>query len=214
MISLAEPQPTETHPSVDLSKLLASAAQGDAASWKYLVQLYSRRVFALARSRCSSPELAEEITQSVFVTVATKLSSGQYSEQGKFEPWLFRVAMNRIRDEARRKNRQAVPTDSDTLSDMPGVSDSRVSEDQEQAQLEVTALRRAMRELSDQDREVIELRHHGQMNFKDMCELLNEPLGTLLARHHRALRKLKELIEQNLGTGTHPSQGPSQRDMT
>lgn len=52
-----------------------------------------------------------------------------------------------------------------------------------------------MGQLSESDREIVELRHHGQMNFKDMADLLEEPMGTLLARHHRALRKLKELME-------------------
>ena len=55
-------------------------------------------------------------------------------------------------------------------------------------------LRIAMNELPEADREIIELRHHGGMSFKQMSELLEEPLGTLLARHHRALRKLKQLM--------------------
>lgn len=54
-----------------------------------------------------------------------------------------------------------------------------------------------MMELSESDREIIELRHHGGMSFKQMADLLNEPLGTLLARHHRALRKLKELMSES-----------------
>ena len=45
-----------------------------------------------------------------------------------------------------------------------------------------------MARLHDADREVIELRHHGGLSFKQIAELLDEPLGTLLARHHRALR--------------------------
>lgn len=206
---MAEPKNSlmEMHPCAALSSLLASAAKGDASSWRTLVQLYSRRVFALARSRCTSPELAEEITQSVFVTVATKLSQGEYTEEGKFEPWLFRVAMNRIRDEARRKSRQATPTDSDVLGEMPSLETLPSPGDQEHAFVELSALRRAMTELSDSDREIIELRHHGQMNFKAMSELLNEPLGTLLARHHRALRKLKELVEQQLKPSQESSQG-------
>ncbi len=200
MISLAEPgNSIENQPSsVVLTSVLAGASRGDASSWETLVELYSRRVFALARSRCNSSELAEEITQSVFVTIAAKLSTGQYSEEGKFEPWIFRVAMNRIRDEVRRRSRHAVPTDTDSLGNMPGLETLPSPGDQETAASELSALRKAITELSDSDREIIELRHHGQMNFKDMSQLLDEPLGTLLARHHRALRKLKEIIESQL----------------
>ena len=60
-------------------------------------------------------------------------------------------------------------------------------------------LRAAMAQLPEADREIIELRHHGGMSFKQMADLLSEPLGTLLARHHRALRKLKQLMGNEAG---------------
>jgi RNA polymerase sigma-70 factor (ECF subfamily) len=64
-------------------------------------------------------------------------------------------------------------------------------------------LRRAMDQLSDADREIVELRHHGGMSFKQMADMLGEPVGTLLARHHRALRKLRDVMEpdRNKETG-------------
>lgn len=172
----------------ELAAILSAAARGDESAWRSIVARYARRVFALARSRVGSPELAEEVTQSVFVTVAQKLGSGGYTEQGRFESWLFRVTMNRVRDETRRRARQAAPTDPGLLplsaGKRPGPADAEA----------LAALRGAIARLSDQDRDVIELRHHGQMSFKDMAELLGEPLGTLLARHHRALRKLEAML--------------------
>lgn len=153
--------------------------------------LYSRRVYALARSRCRQPDLAEEITQSVFVTVASKVGTGEYLEQGRFEAWLFRIAMNRIRDEMRRRRRQAEPTDPALMPNRPDEADPAASE----PEAEILALRTALTSLSDRDREVIELRHHAGMSFKQMADLLGEPIGTLLARHHRALAKVRKLIE-------------------
>ncbi len=61
-----------------------------------------------------------------------------------------------------------------------------------------------MDKLSEADREIVELRHHAGLSFKQMADLLSEPIGTLLARHHRALKKLKDLLaptaDQHLGT--------------
>lgn len=173
----------------EISAILLAAARGDESAWRVLIARYSRRVFALAKSRVRSAELAEEVTQSVFVTVASKLGSGGYTEQGRFEPWLFRVVMNRVRDEVRRGSRQAAPTDP---ASMPVVAVDGRGAGVDPAVLE--SLRGALGRLSEQDREVIELRHHGQMSFKAMADLLGEPLGTLLARHHRALKKLHGLI--------------------
>lgn len=196
-----------------LAGLLAAASRGEADAWRELVELYSRRVFALAKSRCRSPELAEEITQSVFVTIATKLSQSEYTEKGRFESWLFRVAMNRIRDEARRIKRHAVPTEPESMAAMAdrvkggATAERRISEEGE---AELARLRICLDQLSDADREIVELRHHGQMSFQQLAEMLNEPVGTLLARHHRALKKLKEMMtaaedqmaKQTAGTGT------------
>ena len=174
-------------PEPDAAELLRGASRGDEGAWGTLVERYSRRVYALARSRCGDPELAEEITQSVFATIAMKLND-RYTEQGRFEPWLFRVAMNRVRDEMRRLSRHAAPTDPLHFEAHGGQADDRDGE-------AIDSLRRAMDELGPADREVVELRHHGQLSFKQMADLLGEPTGTLLARHHRALRKLKDLIE-------------------
>lgn len=207
-----------------MTACLLAASRGDETAWRTIVELYARRVYALARSRLmpgnprssarrlTSPgpwagaqghDVAEEVTQSVFVTVAAKLSTGQYTERGRFESWLFRVAMNRIRDEARRTRRHATPTDPETLD---VASPARRPSDSADAGEELGRLRLALAELSDADREIIELRHHAGLSFKQMSDLLSEPLGTLLARHHRALRKLKDLISGNTGLPAHAAE--------
>ena len=86
-------------------QFLAAAARGDEAAWQHLVQIYTPRVFALLTRQCGDRELAEEMTQATFVKLVVSLD--RYSEQGKFEPWLFRIAMNELRDEMRRRKRRA-----------------------------------------------------------------------------------------------------------
>jgi RNA polymerase sigma-70 factor (ECF subfamily) len=186
---LSTPQPSDDK---EVAGLLAAASRGDEAAWREVVGRYGRRVYALAKSRCKRADLAEEVTQSVFATVATKLSAGGYVEQGRFESWLFRVAMNRVRDEMRRRARQAAPTDPVAFSGVPAAGGAAPAA----SGAELERLRAAMEQLSEEDREVVELRHHGGMSFKQMAETLDAPLGTLLARHHRALHKLRKIMEQ------------------
>jgi RNA polymerase sigma-70 factor (ECF subfamily) len=174
-----------------LASLVARAALGEERAWEELVRLYAGRVYALAQSRLRRPDLAEEITQSVFVTIATKLKDQQYAEQGRFEPWLFRVTMNRVRDTARRMKRQAGVLEPGVIEAMASGSAVQAGADTD----ETASLRQALETLNDADREVIELRHHGRMGFKEIAELLGEPVGTVLARHHRALRKLRSVLE-------------------
>ncbi len=172
--------------------VLARAARGEEDAWRILVGEYSGRVYGLLRSQGAGPELAEEITQSVFCTIAAKLVD--YVEGGRFESWLFRIAMNRLRDDARRKRRHAKPAGANEV--LEGLAGAAPDPNSGRAQPEeLGALRAAVERLSDSDREVIDLRHVGGMSFKEMAVHLGEPLGTLLARHHRALAKLRGLLE-------------------
>ena len=185
----AGPAAGAAQPADDTQALLARASTGDGHAWRLLLDRYARRVFALARSRLRDADTAEEITQSVFVTIAENLTAGNYTEQGRFESWLFRVAANRVRDEARRRRRHAVPTDPKSLpepasDDGPGHDPDRFAD-----------LRAALGQLSEADRTIIELRHHAGLGFREIAACLNEPVGTLLARHHRALRKLRDILE-------------------
>jgi RNA polymerase sigma-70 factor (ECF subfamily) len=182
-----------THDALDLGVLVAAAAGGDQRAWATLVRAYSARIYALAKSRCRNDTTAQEITQSVFVTLATKLRAGTYAEQGRFEPWMFRIAMNRIRDEMRRVKRQATPTDPATLADARIAPDDPPRADAG----ELAALRSAMQSLSGPDREVVELRHHAGMSFQQIADTLGQPMGTVLARHHRALKKLRTILDSN-----------------
>lgn len=171
----------------ELASVLARAADGDQEAWRDLVEAFAPRVFGLIRMQCGDPELAEEITQSAFGTIAQKL--GEYQEHGRFEPWLFRIAMNRLRDEMRRRKRQARPMEHDTMAGLAGgVPDETPAFDASDKQALVAALGR----LSERDRQIIDLRHMGGLSFRQISELLGEPVGTLLARHHRALSKLRE----------------------
>lgn len=173
----------------DLQSRLMRASQGDSDAWRAIVREFAPRIHGLVRSNCKDAELAEEITQSTFCTVAAKL--GDYVESGRFEAWIFRIAMNRLRDEMRRRARHARNAGDDAMADRAGAGTGVGGGGEELRE----SLRRAMSRLSDADREVIDLRHLGGMSFKALAEYFEEPIGTLLARHHRALRKLRAILE-------------------
>ena len=183
-----------------LSALLARASSGEEGAWVELLELYSRRVFAMARSRLHDEELAEEITQSVFVTIASKLTDSSYTEQNRFEPWLFRITMNRIRDYCRKRTRHAKPMAPEVFSSISGRDEHAEQVDRNETLSQLESMRSALELLTDSDRELIELRHHGQLSFKQIAHITGDPIGTLLARHHRALKKLRNCIDSPKGS--------------
>ncbi len=196
-----------------IEQVLRQAAQGDAQAWRRLVESYSPRVYGLLVNQCRDKDLAEELTQATFVKVVKKLDDKDgYTETGRFDAWLFRIAMNSLRDEMRRRKRQAVPTDMS-----PGASSGRDPQsggwsaqqtsirsggpnpaaDPSDAMIkaeQVSQLKQAIEQLSEAEQEVIHLRHSAGLSFAEIAETLDQPLGTVLSRGHRALGKLKKLM--------------------
>lgn len=178
-----------------LDSILAAAASGDEAAWRRLVDAYSGRVYGLIFRQCRNAELAEEIAQNTFVKIVTKLAD--YEDTGRFESWLFRIAMNQLRDEMRRRKRQANPVDfSTTPPESIGLSDS--DEGRPEAPLmeseQYDDLHQAVAALPEADRELIHLRYTAELTYPQIAQMLDQPLGTVLARGHRALKKLKALL--------------------
>lgn len=200
---------------------LSAAASGDSEAWALLVRRYTGRVYGLLYKQCRDSELAEELTQETFVKIVQKLTTQDgYREQGKFEPWLFRIAMNNLRDEMRRRRRQARPMDMSPTatsgrSEIPSawataqggvVAGGPWQPDQPFDQMDraeqVKLLRQAIATLPDADQEVLHLRHTAGLSFTQIAEALNQPLGTVLARGHRALGKLKKRMNPEAASET------------
>lgn len=203
---------TESSP---LDQTLAQAADGDSAAWQQIVLSYTGRVYGLLLKQCRDGDLAEELTQETFVKVVQKLTGNSgYSEQGKFEPWLFRIAMNALRDEMRRRGRQARPMDMSPSASTGAGSGEQASawaaaessviagagsqpgqpfDNLEQAE-QIDLLRSAIASLPEADQEILHLRHTAGLSFAEIAQTLDQPLGTVLARGHRALGKLKQLL--------------------
>jgi RNA polymerase sigma-70 factor (ECF subfamily) len=200
-------------PGPSLDATLAAAAAGDGAAWAALVEAYAPRLYSLLLRQCGDRDLAEELTQATFVRIVSHLN--RYDEQGRFEPWLFRIGINLLRDEARRRKRQAK-----TLQDRAGqpdhgrvaawdtvqdhIAQHRDTPDHLRSPLEhierdeqVQLLREAIAALPPADQQVLHLRHTAGLSFAQIAQVLQEPLGTVLARGHRALQKLKKSLLQD-----------------
>jgi len=194
---------TSGPPHIPLPTLLARAGQGDGQAWAALVHAYTPRLFGLIVKQCGDRELAEEITQQTFVKIVTQIESTEqdgYQEQGKFESWIFRIAINALRDEMRRRKRQAQPSDSIGGDDDPPHAARHQPPPQPIDQLtraeQIAQLRAAVAQLNEADREILHLRHTAGLSFAQIAQTLQQPLGTVLARAHRALAKLRKLVDE------------------
>ena len=198
--------------------LLKQASDGNRQAWQALVERWTPRVYGLLLSRCRDRELAEELTQESFVKLVMTLKKDGYRYDGHFGAWLMRVAMNTLRDEMRRRKRQAMTMDTSPAASASGSGEDHLPsawagyeasrnsgsssgeqpDQQVSRQEQVGLIYAAMAEMSDKDRELLHLRHTAELSFAEIAEVLGQPLGTVLARGHRALAKLRKALEPTL----------------
>ncbi|MHC4994789.1 MAG: RNA polymerase sigma factor [Planctomycetota bacterium] len=178
-----------------LDDKIRSAATGDPEAWRWMIEAYSPRVYGLLYRQCGNADLAEEITQATFAKIVTRLAD--YQEQGRFDAWLFRIAVNQLRDELRRQKRQAKAFDFEaTPPEAMGHSDAGPMPHEAMDTRERHAgLHEAMSRLPEADRELLHLRYTAELSFAQIAETLDQPLGTVLARGHRALKKLRQTLK-------------------
>lgn len=185
-----------------LSRLIAQVQDGDSSALDEVVQEYMPRVYGFIAKMIGSGADAEELTQEVFLRVVRTVEA--YHHDGKFTAWIFRIAANLVRDRVRRRRREgelfaadAGGSNDETREDPIAAAPDQGPEPGRPAELaeDVACMQWAMSQLGPEEREAILLRHYSDLAFKEIAEVMNCPLGTVLARVHRGLKHLRALME-------------------
>ncbi|HUT61177.1 MAG TPA: sigma-70 family RNA polymerase sigma factor [Phycisphaerae bacterium] len=187
-----------------LREVVRSAQRGQSWAYQELLEAYGPRLYGYFIRAVGSHHDAEDLLSEMALRLVRRLKT--YNERGKFEPWLFRIAANLVRDRIRRlrANPAAMslsaedefgPTPGDVLPGRePGVdAAARAAE----ASRELSA---ALGRLDEMTRQMVVLRHFGEMSFKEIAAVCSCPLGTVLARVHRGLRAMRRWMGGNNGT--------------
>jgi len=181
----ARPAPAER--SSD-GELLQRIADGDREAFDVLYRRYVRPVFALALRRRGARGRAEDATQETFTSIWRSAASYR-AERGPGAPWLYAVARNAIVDRARAKSE--APTEvPDEASSEPGPSD--------EAERSWVGWRvhRAMQELPEHERPLLELAYWSGLSQSEIADFLNIPIGTVKTRTRSALGRLADALEE------------------
>jgi RNA polymerase sigma-70 factor (ECF subfamily) len=168
--------------------LLSRVAQGDRDAFGDLYQRYARAVLGLALRRLGDRGRAEDAVQEAFASV-WRAARSYRRERGPVAPWLYAVARNAIADRGRaRVEPPAEPVD--TASDAPGPPDRA-----EQAWV-AWRVHRALEQIPETERSVIELAYWSQLSQSEIAEFLGIPLGTVKTRTRSGLKRLAEELEE------------------
>jgi len=171
-------------------ELIARVGEGDSGAFELLYRRYARPVFALALRRLGDRGRAEDAVQETFASVWRSARSYR-QERGPGAPWLYAVARNAIVDRRRALGEPPAEPVDEAAKD-PGPP--------ERAESNWTAWRvhRALGELPDNERQLIELAYWGGLSQSEIAQFLDVPLGTVKTRTRSALARLADVLEGEL----------------
>jgi RNA polymerase sigma-70 factor (ECF subfamily) len=182
-----------------LTASISAAQAGDAEGYRAILEAYGPRLYGYFLRAVRSHHEAEDLLGELMLRLVRRLDD--YDDQGRFEHWLFRVAANLVRDRIRRGKSRPTPTslsiddeDGQPLAGRLAAADRPVDADLLAGE-DARALSAALDQLDETTRQMILLRHDGEMSFKEIAEVMDVPLGTALAKVHRGLRSLRSLME-------------------
>lgn len=179
-------------------ELLNDYLQGNKSAISTLIEKYNRRVRDYIRMMVGDADVAADIAQETFIKAVSVIDEGRYTDSGKFQSWIMRIAHNKALDYFRaQKNNNAVSESSagyNVLGTMKyadkSVEDSMISE-------QISADIRALVELlPEEQREVVKLRYYSDLSFKEIAEQTGVSINTALGRMRYALINLRKMIQE------------------
>ena len=178
-------------------ELVTRILRGDEEVFEVLVDRYKLRLFRFVSRYLGDPEDARDVTQEVFFKLYAALDS--YDPKYRFSTWAFRIAGNAAIDQLRRKRIRALPLElpSDDESEGRRIDpvDGKPDPLEELARSRLReALDLAIEKLPDDYRELISLRHYGELAYEEIAELKGMPLGTVKNKLFRARQALRDLL--------------------
>ena len=177
--------------------LITSYRNGNEAAFNLLVDRYQSKVFTTIFLIVKDHDVAEDLLQDVFIKVLHILNSDKYNEEGKFQPWVMRIAHNLAIDHFRKAKRYPtilLEDGSNLLNSLSFAEDS--SEEQRIKEETLAWVRDLIEELPEAQKEVVILRHYMDMSFQEIAEQTGVSINTALGRMRYALNHIRKKMKQ------------------
>jgi RNA polymerase sigma-70 factor (ECF subfamily) len=179
-------------------KLVSAYIKGNEEAFELLVERHKNRIFTTINLIVRDTYLAEDLLQETFIKAIRTIKTGRYNEEGKFLPWILRIAHNLAIDHFRKDKRYPTMVLEDGS---PVFNTLEFSEDSyESVQIRKDTdlrIKQFIDELPLVQREVLVMRHYMNMSFKDIAEVSGVSINTALGRMRYALINLRRKIDVN-----------------
>jgi|TARA_B110000967_G_scaffold142738_1_gene146004 RNA polymerase sigma-70 factor (ECF subfamily) len=178
--------------------LVSNYINGDEPSLTILINRHQQRLYSFIYSKVYDRDVTEDVFQDTFIKVIKTLKLGKYNEEGKFLPWVMRIAHNLVIDYFRKNNRMPKFNNSGDFDIFSVLSDGALNAEAELVRSQIhDDVRNLLEELPEDQRTVLKMRMYNDMSFKEISENTSVSINTALGRMRYALINLRKLIESN-----------------
>ena len=188
---------TRKNPITD-SLLVSEYIEGKEASLALLIQRHQQRLMSFIYSKVKDRDIAEDVFQDTFIKVIRTLKKGNYNEEGKFLPWVMRIAHNLVIDHFRKTNRMPSFKNTDEFDIFSVLGDGNLNAEKQMIQEQIYSdVRELVKELPAEQKEVLVMRLYKNMSFNEISENTGVSINTALGRMRYALMNMRKLIEKH-----------------
>lgn len=178
--------------------LVTDYVAGNEKALEILIKRHQSRIYGFIYSKISDKDISNDIFQDTFIKVIKTLKSNSYNEEGKFLPWVMRIAHNLIIDHFRRNKKMPMFRETETFSifsimsdDSPNIENQIITDQVE------NDVRKLLEELPADQKEVLLMRMYQDMSFKEISEITGVSINTSLGRMRYALMNLRKVIDKH-----------------
>lgn len=178
--------------------LVKNYMDGDENALAILIKRHQSKIYGFIYSKLSDRDVADDVFQDTFMKVIKTLKSNSYNEEGKFLPWVMRIAHNLIVDHYRKNKKMPMLRETEEFSIFSVLTDSSQNiEGRMITDLIEKDLQRIVEELPADQKEVLMMRLYQDLSFNEIAELTNVSINTALGRMRYAILNLRKIIEKN-----------------
>ena len=180
-------------------ELVALYAEGNNEAFDNLLTRHHNKVYSYIYYIVKNKDLTEDIFQETFMKAIMTIRQGRYTDNGKFIAWISRIAHNLIIDHYRQERAENTVSPEDETLDIFNrreLSEGTIEDTIVHRQIE-SDIRRLVKALPDNQREVLEMRYYKNMSFKEIADATQVSINTALGRMRYALLNIRKMAEEH-----------------
>ncbi len=178
--------------------LVRQYLDGSEEALSKLINRHQQRIYNFIFSKVFDRDITEDIFQDTFIKVIRTLKRGKYNEEGKFLPWVMRIAHNLVIDHFRKNNRMPKFDNSGDFNIFSVLQDEDLNAEKLMVKDQIESdVRELIKELPEDQKEVLVMRIYKDMSFKEIAERTDVSINTALGRMRYALINLRKVIDKH-----------------